>query len=110
MKKFQKIPGLFYMSLVALTLVCTLASCDKDDDDKKLKLSSSSVTVEVEKTSDITVSGGTAPYTAKSSDDKIASVTVSQSKITVKGVKAGNATITVADKKKNSGKISVTVK
>lgn len=107
MKSLKTFSGLFSLALAALVL---FASCGKDDE-KKLKLSpSGTVTVEVAKTSDVTVSGGAAPYTAKSSADKVATATVSKNKITIKGVEAGNATITVTDKDKNSAQIAVTVK
>lgn len=106
MKSLKKFSGFFSLALAALVL---FASCEKDDE-KKLKFSSSTVTVEVGKTSDVTVSGGAAPYTPKSSADKVASATVSKNTITIKGVAAGNATITITDKDKNTGTVSVTVK
>ncbi len=103
------------LAAVALCCVCgmTLASCDKDDDPKttsKLKFSTEKAEVAVGKTVDVTVSGGTEAYTAKSSDATIATVAVSKSVITVTGVKAGTATITVTDKNKLTGTVSVTVK
>lgn len=59
----------------------------------------------------VTIKGGTAPYAAEAKDAGIATVTVKDDKVTVKGVKAGSTTITVTDKdKKNSGVITVTVK
>ncbi len=59
----------------------------------------------------MTVSGGTIPYAVASGDAKVATATVDKSTITIKGVAKGTATITVTDKgKKNSGKITVTVK
>ncbi len=103
------------LAAVALCCVCgmTLASCDKDDDPKttsKLKFSTEKAEVAVGKTANVTVSGGTEAYTAKSSDATIATVAVSKSVITVTGVKAGTATITVTDKNKLTGTVSVTVK
>jgi hypothetical protein len=59
----------------------------------------------------VTVNGGTAPYTATVKDATIATATVKDNKITVKGIKAGNTTINIADKDaKNSGSITVTIK
>ncbi len=103
------------LAAVALCCVCgmTLASCDKDDDPKtssKLKFSTEKAEVAVGKTVDVTVSGGTEAYTAKSGDEKTATVKVSKSVITVTGVKAGTATITVTDKNKLTGTFTVTVK
>lgn len=113
MKSFKKISGLFYLCLIALILPFTLASCDDDDDDKVasvLKFSADKPEVVVGKTAAVTVSGGTAPYTVASSDQKIATVTVDKTAITITGVKVGTATIAVTDKNKIAGKISVTVK
>lgn len=108
----MRIPGLLYLSLVALILAFSVTSCD-DDDDKAtslLKFSPDKVDVAATKVATVTVSGGTAPYTVASSDDKTATVKVDKTTITVTGVKNGSATILVTDKNKNSGKITVTVK
>lgn len=114
MKNLKKISGLFYLSLVAMILTFGFASCDSDDDDNNvnpvLKFSADKVDVALEKTATVTVSGGTEPYTVASSDDKIATVKVDKSTITVTGVKVGTATITVTDKNKITGKVTVTVK
>ena len=56
-----------------------------------------------------TVAGGDGIYTAKSSDDKTATVTVDKATITVKGVKAGKATVLVTDSKKVTGSLRITV-
>ncbi len=110
MKKLTSISSLVCLSLAVLTF--TFTSCEKDDNGKKsLKFSpDDKVEVVVGNTETITVSGGVAPYTAASSDAKIATTTVDKSTISIKGVAKGTATITVADKDKNSGKITVTVK
>ena len=79
-----------------------------------VKAASSSLTVDkksaemaVGKTVDVTVSKGTAPYTATVKDSN---ASVKDSKITIKGVKAGKTTVTVTDKNKKSATINVTVK
>lgn len=113
MKNLTKISGFLYLSLVALTLAFTFASCYDDDDDKVnnlLKFSPDKVEVAATKTSTVTVSGGTAPYTVVSSDDKTATVKIDKNTITITGVKNGSAKIMVTDKNKNSGQIIVTVK
>jgi len=69
-----------------------------------------SVSVAVGREESVTVSGGTAPYTATVKDAANATVTVKDKTITIKGVKAGNTIVTVTDKNKNSGSISVIVK
>ncbi len=111
MKKVTTISKLTSLSLAALVFM--FASCDKDDDIKKdLKFSpSDKVEVTVGNSATVTVSGGTIPYAVASGDAKVATATVDKSTITIKGVEKGTATITVTDKgKKNSGKITVTVK
>ena len=60
-------------------------------------------------TQNVAVAGGQGAYTAKSSDEKIATVTVDKTTITVKGVKAGKATILVKDSKNVMGSLRVTV-
>ncbi len=92
------------------TLCCvtalTFASCKKG----KMKFSPAKVEVSVGATSTVNIKKGTAPFTATSSDNSIASVKANNRVISVKGEKAGSVTITVVDKKKKSGKFNVTVK
>jgi hypothetical protein len=77
-----------------------------------LKVDPATVEVEVGKTVDVTISGGTAPYTAVSSDDATATATLATTKVTITGVKEGTATITVEDSADPKGtvEIAVTVK
>ncbi len=75
-----------------------------------LSFDKSSVSIENGKEDVVTVKSGTAPYTATVKDQSIASATVKDAKITVKGLKAGTTTITVADKNKTTGTFTVTVK
>ena len=98
----------FAASIVCAAFTFALASCTKDDT-TSIKFNPSPVSVVVNGTQNVTVSGGDGTYTAKSSDEKIATVTVSKATITVKGIKAGNATITVTDSKKVTGTLNVTV-
>ena len=58
----------------------------------------------------VTIKSGKAPYTVMSKDMKIATATVKDSKVTIKGVKAGTTMVTVTDKDKTMGTIAVTVK
>lgn len=69
-----------------------------------------SVSVAVGKEETVTVKGGTKPFTATSKDAKIATVSVKDDKIIIKGVKAGTTSVTVTDKNKKTGTISVTIK
>lgn len=76
-----------------------------------LSFDKSSVEVDASKETVVTVTGGTAPYAAEAKDAAIATVSVKENKITVKGVKSGTTTVTVTDKeKKNSGTFTVKVK
>lgn len=98
----------------------TITVADKDKNSAKITVTvkeagltfdKSSVEVEAEKEAVVTITGGTAPYAAESKDATVATATVEDNKITVKGVKAGTTTITVTDKdKKNSGTVNVTIK
>ena len=110
MKKLTSISSLVCLTLAALTL--TFASCETDDNGKRILRFSPADKVELVpgKTETITVSGGIVPYTVASSDAEIATTTVDKSTISIKGVAEGTATITVTDKEKNSGKITITVK
>lgn len=46
---------------------------------------------------------------AASKDDKIATATVKDAKLTIKGVKVGSTTITITDKNKKTATVVVTV-
>lgn len=98
------------LALAACCLGCAMfTSCDKNDDDESLKFSPATVNVTVGKTQTVTVKGGTQPFTAKSADEKTATVTVSKDQLTVTGVKAGTTTINVVDKNKLTGALTVKV-
>jgi hypothetical protein len=74
-----------------------------------LSVSPSSVKVAVEKTDNVTISGGQSPYTASSSDPDVATTSVSDNTVSITGVSPGSATVTVSDNGTNSAPISVTV-
>jgi len=74
-----------------------------------MSVSASSVSVTVGNSTDITVSGGMAPYTVNSSDTGVATATISDNTVTITGVAAGSAVITVSDSNGQSITISVTV-
>lgn len=74
-----------------------------------LAVDKSEPSVAVGKEEAVTVSGGTAPYTATSKDEKIATATIKDSKLTIKGVAEGNTTITITDKEKRTLTVTVSV-
>ncbi len=96
------------MMAVCGLAVATFASCEKFDDGR-LKFSVSEAVVAPGATANVTISGGTQPFTAKSSDDKTATVKVDKNVMTITGVKEGATTIIVTDAKKVTGKLAVTV-
>ncbi len=67
-------------------------------------------TVEVGKTTEVKITGGKADFTATSDDEAIATATLKDKTIIIKGVKEGTATITVEDGDKKTAKVTVTVK
>lgn len=76
---------------------------------ERLEFDKAGVTVGVEKEETVTVKSGTAPYTVKVTDDAVATASVSEAAITVKGVKAGTATVTVTDKDGKTGEVAIKV-
>lgn len=77
---------------------------------KELNFDKQSITMNVGKDGLVAVKGGTMPYSAVVKDNKIATVSVKEDKISVRGIKAGTTTVTITDKNKKVGTINVTIK
>ncbi len=72
-------------------------------------LSETSVDVEIDATAIVTISGGTPDFTVSSSDEKVATVTLSGTTVSVKGIDGGTALITVTGSDNASSTFAVTV-
>ena len=72
-------------------------------------LSTMAMDVEIDASATVTVSGGTAPFTVTSSDTRIATVTVSDRTVSVKGINGGTTLITVKGSDDATATFAVTV-
>lgn len=100
----------FATLIVCAVFAMTFTSCTDDDNNlSTIKFNPSAVAIAVGNSQNVTVSGGTGTYTAKSSNENVAKVTVNKSKITVSGIATGKATVTVTDSKNASNSFNVIV-
>lgn len=109
----MKITILKAMMMAAIGLAAmTFTSCDKDHDKpvKTLKLSQTKVEIAPKAEASVTVGNGTAPFTATSSNEKVATASVKDKTITITGVAEGGALVKVTDKTGQTGQVIVTVK
>ena len=86
-------------------------SCSKDDNGAAplLKFSAAKAELAPGASTQVTINNGTQPFTAKSTDEKVATVQVDKNKLTIKGIKDGPASIIVTDKNKMTGSVVVKV-
>ena len=99
----------FATLIVCAVFAMTFTSCTDDNKLSTIKFNPSAVAIAVGNSQNVTVSGGTGTYTAKSSNENVAKVTVNKSKITVSGIATGKATVTVTDSKNASNSFNVIV-
>ena len=100
-------------NILAIALFCasfTIISCGKDDPvPENPVLSKSELALKPSSSADISIAGGTAPYTANSSANAVATATVSGSTLHINAISLGNATITVTTADYGSATLKVNV-
>jgi hypothetical protein len=97
--------------VLALSCVFVLTSCEDDEDEIfDLKLEKTTIEVTEGDNATVKIESGNGGYTVSSSSAATATAAVSGEAITVTGVKAGQATITLKDKAGKSASLAVTVK
>lgn len=77
--------------------------------DSSISVVPASLSLSIGGTGTCTMSGGTSPYSASSSNTSVATVSVNANTLSVTGVSAGSATITVSDSGSDSTTVSVTI-
>lgn len=108
-RKMNKIKLLFSVLFLSVIFV----SCKNDEATNSVIFASSKVELAVGKSDSVKVTVGLTPFTLLAADNTIATAKVSSklnNYIVVTGVKEGTTLITVTDKDKKTGKLSVTVK
>lgn len=95
--------------IICAVCAAVFTACSDDDETPSIKFNPSSLSVVVDSTQMVRMAGGDGTYTAKSSDENTATVTVVKDSLFVKGIKAGKATIVVTDSKNVAGSLSVSV-
>lgn len=101
----------FTMTAISCVMALTMTACSDDDDNTpQLKFSTNKIEMAAGNDSVIIVKGGSAPYTATSTNSEIATATTQGDSIIIAAVKDGTATIQVTDHAKSTGSISIEVK
>jgi len=109
MKKIS-IFKVFMMAAISV-FALTFASCDDNDEpENTLKLNPTKVLLAPKGTATVAIENGTAAFTANSSNEKVATATVTDKTITITGVAEGYAMVKVMDKNSQMGQVAVTVK
>ena len=78
--------------------------------DKSVNLFNSTLDINSGDHIDVTIDGGTEPYVVTSTNDAVATATIDGNTMTITGMVAGTATLTITDAKGNSGHLVVNVK
>ncbi|MDR2562443.1 MAG: hypothetical protein LBC98_00710 [Prevotellaceae bacterium] len=100
---------IFFLTALFCASLATV-SCDSEDPvPVNPVLSKSEIVLKPSSSAEISISGGTAPYTASSSATSVATATVSGSTLTINAVSLGNTTVTVATADYGSATLKVSV-
>ena len=98
----------YFLLLFMFAVSFVFVSCSEDDGEIfSLTLSENKVNMYSKGTVSVTISKGNGEYTATSSDDKIAEVSIKDNVILIKGNATGKVTITISDKENKVAKIDV---
>lgn len=99
----------YFLLLVFFALSFFFISCSTDDEVVSLNLSDSTIKMYSKGTHSFTITQGNGGYTAISSDEEIATVSIKDNLVAIKGNKVGEVTVTVSDKENKIAKINVTL-
>lgn len=97
----------YCLLLFVFTLSLFLVSCSSDDDVVSLDTSNGKIKMYSKGTYSLAITRGNGGYVATSSDEKIATVSIKDNIVLIKGIKAGEVTITIADKEDRSVVVEV---
>jgi len=101
----------FYLLLLSILTISFLSCSDDDDEIRPLNLNTNDITIYSQDAGTVSILKGNGGYKAVSSDESIATATVStENVISIQGKKTGKVTITVTDKESKTAKIEVTLK
>ena len=111
--KIREMKNLFRNALVLSCFTLTFMSCNDDDDNSSpeiLTVTPDMLNLTVGDIDSVKVTNGIPNYAVISADSTIATATIANDVVKIKGVKEGEVEITVSDKIRNTAKVSVTVK
>jgi len=96
--------------ILATCLAITLTGCSEDDKNPvNPTLNPDIVNIAEGSVATVTISGGSAPYTAESSATSVATVSINSSTLTVTGVTKGTANVIVSTSDDGTARLSVVV-
>lgn len=95
--------------LIVVSCILALGSCQKDEDQVDLTLDKTAITLKVGETGTVKIATGNGGYVLTNSSAATATTTLSESTISITGVKAGNATLAVKDQAGKTVSLMITV-